>query len=165
MKIYKSIFYVCSLFLLVAFTTVSNITEPTKKYKCMVQLKNYEGEGAYVVVSVVDKNDQYLKTVQILGDDKKWYADLSTWWSFFEKAKQPNTDAITGATIAGGERSIFVFQLNEKDLNKGYKLRFETAVEQQDYHLKDLEISLDNNNLKDKHEGTGYIRYVRILPN
>lgn len=153
---------VCLSFM--AFTTIK-ISEPSPKYKCMVQLKNYEGEGAYVVVSVVDKDDNYIKTLHILGDDEKWYPDLPKWWSFFETVKDTNLDAITGATIAGGERSIFTFQLNEADLKAGNKLKFETAVEHQDYFEKDLEILLENKNLQNKFEGTGYIRYVRIIPN
>ncbi|NJB82011.1 DUF2271 domain-containing protein [Wenyingzhuangia aestuarii] len=163
MKIYNYLFVVICLSLM-AFTTLKN-AEPTQKYKCMVQLKNYEGEGAYVIVSVVDKDDNYVKTLRILGDDEKWYPDLPKWWNFFEKAKEPDTDAITGATIAGGERSLFVFNLNPNDLNNGNKLRFETAVEHQEHYLKDLEVSLNTENLKNKYEGTGYIRYVRILPN
>ncbi|WP_010135547.1 DUF2271 domain-containing protein [Ochrovirga pacifica] len=148
---------------LVAFTTLKNEGSP-KKYKCMVQLKNYEGEGAYVIVSVVDKNDTYLKTVHILGDDEKWYPDLKEWWSFFNKARPASIDAMTGATIAGGERSLFTFELDENDLKAGNKLRFETAVEHQEHHLKDIEVSLDANNLKNKFEGSGYIRYVRMIP-
>ena len=163
MKFSKYILLLVCLFF-TAFTTLKNAV-PTSKYKCMVQLKNYEGEGAYVVVSVLDKNNNYVKTLHILGDDEKWYPDIPTWWSFFETSKDTGIDAITGATIAGGERSIFTFQLNEDDLKAGNKLRFETAVEHQDYHEKDLEIVLENNNLKNKFEGTGYIRYVRILPN
>lgn len=156
------LFVVCLSFM--AFTTLKN-TEPKPKYKCMVQLKNYEGEGAYVVVSLVDKYNNYIKTLHVLGDDEKWYPDIPSWWSFFETLKTNDIDAITGATIAGGERSIFTFQLNENDLKTDNKLRFETAVEHQDYHEKDLEIVLDHNNLKNKFEGTGYIRYVRIIPN
>ncbi|CAH8288054.1 uncharacterized protein DUF2271 [Mariniflexile fucanivorans] len=163
MKFSKYILLVVCLSFM-AFNTIENM-EPTPKYKCMVQLKNYKGEGAYVVVSVINKNNKYLKTVHILGEDEKWYPDMPTWWAFFENAKKPNVDAITGATIAGGERSIFTFQLNENDLKTGNKLRFETAVEHQDYYEKDLEISLENKNLKNKFEGTGYIRYVSIIPN
>jgi len=163
MKFFKYIILVTCLSFM-AFTTLKN-TDPAPKYKCMVQLKNYEGEGAYVVVSVIDKDNNYIKTLQILGDDEKWYPDLPKWWSFFETAKNTNLDAITGATIAGGERSIFAFQLNEEDLKAGNKLRFETAVEHQDYYEQDLEILLENKNLQNKFEGTGYIRYVRIIPN
>ena len=163
MKVSKYIIFLLGLCLM-AFTSLKN-NQPTQKYKCMVQLKNYEGEGAYVIVSVIDKNDNYVKTLQILGDDDKWYPDLPKWWSFFDTSKQPNIDAITGATIAGGERSIFTFHLSKNDLNNGNKLRFETAVEHQNYHLKDVEMSINSENLKNKYEGTGYIRYVRIIPN
>ncbi|ANW97078.1 flagellin biosynthesis protein FlgD [Wenyingzhuangia fucanilytica] len=163
MKKYNLIAIICFL-VLSAFTVKTSTNEPSSKYKCMVQLKNYEGEGAYVVVSVVDKDDNYLKTLHVLGDDEKWYADLPKWWAFFEKSEE-NIDAMTGATIAGGERSIFTFEIDEKYMTAGNKLRFETAVEHQDYHVKDLEVSLESKNLKNKFEGTGYIRYVRILPN
>ncbi|QNM85149.1 DUF2271 domain-containing protein [Polaribacter pectinis] len=163
MKLYK---FVLGIFCLsfMAFTTIKNI-ELTSKYKCMVQLKNYEGEGAYVVASIVDKDNNYIKTLHILGDDEKWYPDIPTWWSFFETAKDTQVDAISGATIAGGERAIFTIQLDESYLTAGNKLRFETAVEHQDYFEKDLEILLESENLKNKFEGTGYIRYVRIIPN
>lgn len=163
MKIYIYILSILCLSLM-AFTNLKS-SEAPQKYKCMVQLKNYEGEGAYVILSVVDKDDNYIKTLHVLGDNDKWYSDLQKWWSFFKKQKNSNIDAITGATISGGERSIFVFELAEKDLTDGNKLRFETAVEHQDYHIKDLEIDLQSENLKKKYEGTGYIRYVRILAN
>ncbi|WP_139959730.1 DUF2271 domain-containing protein [Flavicella sediminum] len=164
MKIYVAIILAVGFLSLSAFKVNTN-DEPTQKFKCMVQLKNYEGEGAYVVVSVIDKNDNYVKTLQILGDDKKWYPDLTKWWSFFENEKGAETDAISGATIAGGERSVFVLSIPKSDLNKGNKLRFETAVEHQKYHIKDLEVVLDTETLKSKYEGTGYIRYVRMIPN
>ncbi len=163
MKFYKYILAVVCLSFM-AFTTIKTVA-PQPKYKCMVQLKNYEGEGAYVVLSVLDKDNSYLKTLHILGDDEKWYPDIPTWWSFFEKAPDKNIDAISGETIAGGERAIFTFQLTEEDLKAGNKLRFETAVEHQDYYEKDLEVLLEGDNLKNKFEGTGYIRYVRIIPN
>jgi len=47
----------------------------------------------------------------------------------------------------------------------GYKLRFETAVEDQKYHVKDLEIPLTTEALSAKSDGTGYIRYVRFSAN
>ncbi|MEO0339468.1 MAG: DUF2271 domain-containing protein [Bacteroidota bacterium] len=130
--------------------------------KCMLQLINYEGEGAYVIVSVVDPDGEYLQTLRVLGDDEEWYPDLPTWWSQYSKDKY-EIDGITGATISGGERSIFALALEADWLEKGYKLRFETAVEDQDYHEQDLEIELNKTNLNTKAEGQGYIRYVRLL--
>lgn len=159
-----------SLFLGLVFLSVLSFAKPfqssaTTKVKCMVQLTNYSGEGAYIVVSVLDPNGKYLKTLQILGDDYEWYPDLTSWWHYFESINKPNIDAITGATIAGGERSIFVIEIEDSLINSGNLLRFETAVEDQKYHENDLQIPLTSENTKGSFNGTGYIRYVRMIPN
>lgn len=135
------------------------------QYKCMIQLTNYSGEGAYIVVSVLDENKEYVETLRILGDDEEWYPDLPTWWSFFEKSGQENVDAITGATIAGGERSIFVLDIDKRYLDNGYFLRFETSVEHQNYVENDVLLPLRSSSLSGKFEGSEYIRYVRLIPN
>jgi hypothetical protein len=152
---------VLALMIFTSFTTVIPTSE--KAYKCMVQLTNYEGEGAYVVVSLINPKDEYEKTLYVLGDDDEWYFDIDEWWKFQGKVRA-NISAITGATISGGERSIFVLNIAEEKLNNGYKLRFETAVEDQEYYTKDVEISLTSESLQGKFEGEGFIRYVRLLP-
>lgn len=131
----------------------------------MVQLVNYTGEGAYIIVSLLGNEDNYLKTLRVLGDDDEWYPDLKSWWHFYRDAKKPDIDGITGATIAGGERSIFVIEIEDAMLNSGKQIRFETAVEDQQYHEQDLQFPLTTENVKKKFEGTGYIRYVRMIPN
>ena len=50
----------------------------------------------------------------------------------------------------------------DSKINKGYKLRFESAVEDQKYHATDLEFPLTTEAMADKKEGKGYIRYVRL---
>lgn len=137
----------------------------TNKYKCMIQLTNYTGEGAYIVVSVVDKENKYLKTLRVLGEDTEWYPDLPSWWKHQEQNDQAALDAITGATIAGGERTIFVLEIDDALIDAGNELRFETAVEHQKYVEKDLQVPLTTPSLNGKMEGTEYIRYVRIIPN
>ena len=152
-------FLVLGFFILGASFTILPIE---KQVKCMVQLINYEGEGAYIIVSVVDNEGNYLKTLRVLGDDPEWYHDIPSWWDYYGK-KRYDLDGITGATISGGERSIFKLNIDEEWIGKGYKLRFETAVEEKDYYEKDLEVSLDTESLNIKSEGSGYIRYVRLI--
>lgn len=137
----------------------------TVKVKCMVQLINYTGEGAYIAVSVLDENERYLKTLRMLGDDQEWFPDLEQWFSFFKSENEPSVDAITSATIAGGERSIFALEIDQSLLDSGNQLRFETAVEDQKYHETDLQIPLTSENIKTNFEGEGYIRYVRMISN
>ena len=139
----------------------NNLLAQTTKYKCMLQMANYVGEGAYIVVSLVDAKGNYEKTLYVMGDDKKWYKELKEWHKFYAKRKK--VDAKTGASVAGGDRSVTVLEIEDKKINAGYKIRFESAVEDQKYHVIDAEVPLTTEALADKTEGKGYIRYVKLI--
>ncbi|UNY99778.1 DUF2271 domain-containing protein [Zhouia spongiae] len=156
------------LFLLALSATVLGIysfnSVKTTKYKCMVQMKNYTGEGAYVVISLIAPDGNYERTLYVQGDDSEWYHDITEWWKFYGK-KRSNIDAITGATISGGERSINVIEIEDSKIDTGYSIRFETAVEDQEYYTEDVQFPLTSTSIKSKQEGKGFIRYIRMLPN
>lgn len=154
-----------SIVLIMAFALVSftKLAESTK-YKCMIQMTNYTGEGAYVVISLINPDGEYEQTLYVQGDDDEWYNTVESWWSFYGK-KRNNIDAITGATISGGGRTISVIDIEDSKINAGYSIRFETAVEDQEYYTKDVEFPLTTETIKTKKEGTGFIRYVRMMPN
>ena len=57
-------------------------TAQTSKYKCMLQMSNYVGEGAYIVVSLINPKGQYEKTLYVMGDDKKWYHSFKSLYHF-----------------------------------------------------------------------------------
>lgn len=148
-----------------AALSVANFSQAqTTAYKCMIQMTNYLGEGAYIVVSVIDKSDNYDKTLYVLGSDRKWYKTLKEWDKAYRK-KPTNISAVTGASVSGGDRSVVTLNIDNAKMNAGYRLRFETAVEDKPYHVKDLEIPLTTASLAAKNEGTGYIRYVRFSAN
>jgi hypothetical protein len=153
-------FFVVLLSLVQSFTSSAQTT----KYKCMIQMTNYMGEGAYIVVSIVDAKGGYDKTLYVLGSDKKWYKTLKEWHKAYLK-KPSNISAVTGASAAGGDRSVVELDIETSKLNSNYKLRFESAVEDKPYYVKDLEIPLTTEGLSAKSEGTGYIRYVRFSAN
>ncbi|MDO4880480.1 MAG: DUF2271 domain-containing protein [Capnocytophaga sp.] len=133
------------------------------QYKCLVQTINYSGEAAYMAVSLISPKGEYEKTLYVFGDDGQWYDSLKKWFGFYEK-KNEKIDAITGASILGGERKTIMLDLDNEKLNKGYSIRFESAVEDQYYYNLDAEIPFSEEGLKGKAEGKGYIRYVRIVP-
>lgn len=137
--------------------------ENSKKYKCMIQMKNYDGEGAYVVISLLNAEGEYQKTLYVQGDDEEWYYDIPEWWGFYGK-NRPSIDAITGATISGGNRTVSIIEIEESKINAGYKIRFETAVEDQEYYKDDIEFELTSQTIQNKIEGKGFIRYVRMIP-
>lgn len=134
------------------------------KYKCMIQMNSYLGPGAYIVLSIVDKDGNYDKTLYVLGDDNKWYADLKEWHKAYKK-KETNISAITGASISSGDRTMVTLEIDKDKMNAGYTLRFESAVENKPYYLKDAEVPLTTEGLAVKTEGKGYIRYVRFSGN
>ncbi len=127
----------------------------------MLQMSNYVGEGAYVVVSLINAKGDYEKTLYVMGDDKKWYNSLKE-WNKFQTKKPSNISTITGASVTGGDRSITTIEIDNAKMNSGYKLRFESAVEDQKYHVSDIEIPLTTAGIAEKTEGKGYIRYVRL---
>ena len=159
----KKVFFCFSLILLVFCLSSNDVPAGEKKYKCMLQMINYSGEGAYVIVSLINPKGEYEKTIYVHGDDSEWYYEMGSWWKWYGK-KRTGLDGITGATVGGGERAISVLTFNEDQINKGYKLRFESAVEDQDYFEKDIEFRLTRSNLEKKIEGKGYVRYVRFIP-
>lgn len=151
-----------TVFLSVCICLISLQTNAqSSKYKCMLQMSNYMGDGAYVVVSLINAKGAYEKTLYVMGDDKKWYKSLKEWHKFYAK-KPSNISAITGASVTGGDRSITTIEIDDAKINSGYKLRFETAVEDQKYYTADLEIPLTTEGIAAKSEGKGYIRYVRL---
>lgn len=150
-----------ALLAVISFSFTSSESEV--KYKCMIQMMNYTGENAYVVISLIKPDGNYDKTLHMAGKDDEWYPDFIKWWGYQKKAKD-KLDGITGASIAGGQRSISLIKVPATKIDKGYKLRFESAVEGQSYHTKDVEFDLTTANVNQKFDGKGYVRYVRLLP-
>lgn len=158
-SVFKYIFIIISTFILFAFAKSIEKTN----VKCLIQMVNYTGEGAYVVVSLINPENNYEETLYVLGKDKEWYNDITEWWKFYGKHR-PDIDAISSATIAGGERTICIIKIPTDKIDTGYRIRFETAVEDQGYHETDVQFELSSRNLKTEVDGKGFIRYVRMMP-
>ncbi|UTW61802.1 DUF2271 domain-containing protein [bacterium SCSIO 12741] len=157
-KTLKIVLFFAMITTVFAFSTLDG-----KKVKCMIQMENYEGEGAYVIISLINPEGKYDETLYVQGDDDEWYYEISSWWKFYGRNRIP-LDGITGSTISGGERAITVFEVDESKIDKGYRIRFESAVEAKNYHEKDVEFELTTSNLQKKFNGKGFIRYIRLLP-
>lgn len=157
MKVYvKFILTICALFLF-----ANQSFAQTSKYKCMIQMINYQGEKAYVIISLINPKGEYEKTLSVLGPDKQWFNTLKEWHKFQTKTKE-KISTVTGASVGGGDRAIRTIEIDEAKLNKGYKLRFESAVEEQKYHVTDVEIPLTTAAVTARADGKGYIRFVKL---
>ena len=144
--------------LLVFFALHTNAQD---KYKCMVQMTNYNGEAAYMVVSLIDPQGNYQKTLYVFRDNGKYYDSLKKWFVFYQDKKE-KIDAVTGASITQGDRKTITLNLDKNLLDQGYKIRFESAVEDQNYYTTDAEVPFSSESLRGKTEGSGYVRYIRL---
>ena len=79
--------------------SLTSVTTSEVSLRCMIQMVNYDGEGAYVIVGLVDSEGKYLDTLYVLGDDEDWYYELEEWWKFFGRSKD-SIDGITGLPLA-----------------------------------------------------------------
>ena len=149
------------LLAMAAFVLGGLLIQAQSKYKCMIQMAAYTGDKAYVVVSLINPKNQYEKTLAVMGQDKKWYNSLKEWHKVQNK-KPEALSAITGASVSGGDRSMVSFILEDAKLDKGYKIRFESAVEDQKYHSSDIEIPYSKEALLQKSEGKNYIKFVKF---
>ena len=160
-KSFTKLAFVVTIFtLLFGFNTKLETTN----YKCLIQMTNYAGPKAYLVISLVDEDGKYVRTLEVNGNDEEWYEDLKEWWAY-ERNTGQQIDGITSASVGNGERKVTVLELGKDKLDSGYKIRFETAVEDQDYFTADIEIPLTSDEMVSKYMGIGYIRYVRIIEN
>ena len=154
----KFLVAICGLFLFCS----SSVFAQASKYKCMIQMNSYQGEKAYVIISLIKPDGTYEKTLSVLGPDKQWFNTLREWYKFQNKTNE-KISAVTGASVGGGDRAVRTIEIEDAKLNKGYTLRFESAVEEQDYHVKDVELSVTPAGLLKRTEGSGYIRYVKLI--
>ena len=144
--------------------------EDTFTVKCMVEMIEYRGEAAYFVISVVDAEDNYLKTLYVLGNDKTWFSDMKAFWQhirennlYSDENFYPLIDGISGATIAGGQRRIFPLQIPIELMDQGHRLRFETAVEDKGYHADDVVLELSQAAMNEQYSGSGFIQQIKFL--
>ncbi len=159
----KNLFKTVTALFLLGFLILGFKAVEKQPVKCLIQMTNYSGEGAYVVISLLNPKGEYEETLYVHGKDSEWYKDVSKWWKFYGKYR-PNIDAISGETISGGERMISLIRLPLEKIDKGYSIRFETSVEDKDYIESDVQFLFTTENIKSKHEGSGFIRYVRMMP-
>ena len=146
------------------FLLTGPVFAQTANYKCMIQMISYQGEKAYVVISLINPKGEYEKTLSMRGPDKQWYNTLKDWHKFQTETKA-KISAITGASVGGGDRAVVTVEIDKAKIDAGYTLRFESAVEEQNYHVKDVEVPLTAAGLAAKTDGKGYIKYVRFSSN
>ncbi|WP_051221786.1 DUF2271 domain-containing protein [Neptunomonas japonica] len=131
-----------------------------KEAVVLVQLNEYKGPEAYFHLYLVNPKGKFDRTLWVSGPEKIWWPDSKRWFGYHSRTRE-NVDGITGASTAGGARSVMQVKIDEALVDAGYKLRVETSVENADNVQADAEIELTSDNQRKKIPGTGYVRYLR----
>ncbi|ACL58035.1 DUF2271 domain-containing protein [Methylobacterium nodulans] len=92
------------------------------------KLKNYGGNGAYVVMYVTDVAGKYRGTLWMAGGKAKYYRHLSDWQRASTGALA-EIDGITGASIGSGKTLKVTVDLADALIDAGYQIHVDTAVE------------------------------------
>ena len=100
--------------------------KPSSKYKCLIQMTNYTGEGAYIVISLLNPQGDYEKTLYVHGDDNEWYYDITEWWNFYGKKDR--------ILMQSQERP----SVEENDLSQSLKLIRIKLIKVTEFGLKQL---------------------------
>ena len=155
--------------LLISLSLSLSPKEESISVKCMIEMKDYSGEGAYINISVVNK-ENYLKTLYVLGNDKAWFSEMKSFWKYIRDNKlyldedfYPIIDGISGATISGSQKRVIILKIPKSFLNKNHQLRFETAVEDEGYFVNDVNFILSENGLNKSYEGQGFIQKIKFI--
>jgi len=115
----KGVGYLIIFISIISFLSFS----ASNTYKCQIKMKKYSGEGAYIITSLINPEGAYVETLHVCGNDDDWFNEITNWWNFYGKRRN-NIDAITGATISGGQQKVVVFEIDNDKINLGYKIRF-----------------------------------------
>lgn len=119
-------------------------------------LKNYGGDGAYVVIYVVDAAGAYKGTLWMAGGKAKYYRHLSDWQAASGGART-EIDGITGASVGAGRTLKITADLADALIDGGFEIRVDTAVEDMRDNPSDVAAPLTTAGNGKPVAGRGYV--------
>jgi len=124
-------------------------------------LKNYGGNGAYLVLYVTDAAGKYKGALWMAGGKAKYYPHLSDWRRASGGALA-EIDGVTGASIGSGKTLKMSFDLADAMIDAGYKLHVDTAVEDGRDNPSEAVLPLDASNSGKPVPGKGYVKSISV---
>jgi hypothetical protein len=124
-------------------------------------LKNYGGNGAYVVLYVTDRAGKYRGTLWMAGGRAKYYRHLSDWQRASGGAAS-EVDGITGASIGSGKTLKVSLDLADALIDAGYEVHVDTAVEDGLYSPSDAVAPLSSKATGAPVAGKGNVKSFKV---
>jgi hypothetical protein len=120
------------------------------------QLKNYNGNDAYLAFYVTDANGKYQKTLWVAGKKAKYYRHLSD-WAHGSGLNPSEFDGVSGASVGSGRTLKVSVELADTLIDAGYQIRVDSAVESQRESRSDIAVPLTTQGAGKPSPGNGYI--------
>ena len=121
-----------------------------------VKLKKYGGDGAYVVVYVLDKAGAYKGTLWMAGGKSKYYRHLSD-WDRASGGALSGLDGVTGASVGAGRTLSVTSDLADTLIDGGFQVRVDTSVEKMRDNPSDIVAPLTTEGAGRPMRGKGYV--------
>jgi len=125
------------------------------------RLKNYSGNGAYVVLWVTDAAGKYKGTLWMAGGKTKYYRHLSD-WQRASGGRPAEIDGITGASIGSGKTLKISLDIADAMIDAGYKLHIDTAVEDGMDNPSEVVAPLETSASGKPVAGKGYVKSFSV---
>lgn len=120
-------------------------------------LQDYRGDGAYLAIYLADANGSYSRTLWVAGAKHKYYKHLLE-WSRGGGNKATEYDGLTGASVSSGASLTVHAVIDDALIDAGYKIRIDSAVEDQREHRIDAELPLTRVGAGKPVSGRGYVK-------
>jgi hypothetical protein len=121
------------------------------------ELKNYNGNEAYLAFYLIDADGQYQSTLWVAGKKAKYYKHLRD-WARGSGLSPSEYDGISGASATGGSTLSVTVQVDDALLDAGYQIRVDSAVEDQRDNRAEVTVPLTTAGAGQPVAGRGYIR-------
>lgn len=121
------------------------------------KLKNYGGDGAYVVLYVTDASGAYQGTIWMAGGKARYYRHLSDWVRA-SGGSYAEVDGITGASVGAGRTLKVSADLADTLIDGGFQVHVDTAVEDMRAFPGDVVTPITSAGNGKPVRGTGYVQ-------
>ncbi|MCK9466272.1 MAG: DUF2271 domain-containing protein [Thiopseudomonas sp.] len=137
----------------ISLSTLSQAREVT----FTTQLKNYSGDGAYIVLYLVNENGQYQRTFWLAGTKSKYYKHLPD-WARGSGLRSSEYDGVTGASVLSGKTLKVTVDIDDALIDAGYEVRVDTSVEDKRDNRADVSAPLTTDGAGKSFAGRGYVQ-------
>lgn len=121
------------------------------------QLKNYDGDGAYLAIYLTDAKGAYAGTLGVAGRKAKYYKHLAE-WNRLSAGDAKRLAGVTGASVGAGRTLKVSADLADALIDAGYEIRVDAAVENLRDSASEIRVPLTAANAGKPHAGKQYIQ-------